>query len=181
MLELLAKQHDDWIRIAYNMTDDMDAAKDLVQDTYVAIIEGNKSLEDIMYKDEINRYFVWKVIRSLFIDDFRRRNSKKYIKTVGLMEDKDDKTYDNYNLEEDDSFELVTSKIALITTRWKPYDKKLFDLYFMRGQSLRQIAKGTSIGLSSIHNSVKGYREILRRELSEDLQDYFNQDYNKII
>jgi transposase len=50
----------------------------------------------------------------------------------------------------------------------------------MQGQSLRQIANGAGIGLNSIHNSVKSYRKILKDELSEDLMDYFNGDYDKI-
>ena len=38
MLELLATKQDDWIRIAYSMTDDMDEAKDLVQEMYLVSI-----------------------------------------------------------------------------------------------------------------------------------------------
>ena len=37
MLELLAKQHDDWIRDSFSMTDDMDEAKDLVQEMYLDV------------------------------------------------------------------------------------------------------------------------------------------------
>ena len=72
------------------------------------------------------------------------------------------------------------SKIDDITKDLKIYDRQLFDLYFIQGQSLRQIATGANIGLNSIHNSIKSYRDVLRKELSEDLMDYFNQDYDKI-
>ena len=51
MLELLAKQQDDWIRIAYSMTDDMDEAKDLVQEMYLVVLEGKRSIKDITYKE----------------------------------------------------------------------------------------------------------------------------------
>ena len=180
MLELLAKQHDDWIRVAYNMTDDMDEAKDLVQEMYLVVLEGRRSIKDITYKDQINRYFVWKLLRSLFIDEYRRKNSKKFIKTCEIIMDKDDKAVDDYNFIEDDSFECVMTKIDDITKDWKVYDRQLFDLYYMQGQSLRQIANGAGIGLNSIHNSVKSYRQILKDELSEDVTDYFNGDYDKI-
>ena len=86
----------------------------------------------------------------------------------------------DYDMDENYSFDSITSRIDDIVKDWKPYDKKLFDLYFMQGLSLRQIAKGAGIGLNSIHNSVKSYREALREELSEDLMDYFNGDYDKI-
>ena len=180
MLELLLKQQDDWIRIAYNMTDDMDEAKDLVQEMYLVVLEGKRSIGNITYKDQINRYFVWKLLRSLFIDEYRKKNSKKFIKTCEIIMDKDDKAVDDYNAEEDESFECVMSKIDYVTKDWKVYDRQLFDLYYMQGQSLRQIANGAGIGLNSIHNSVKSYRQILKDELSEDLMDYFNGDYDKI-
>ena len=180
MLELLAKQHDDWIRIAYNMTEDMDEAKDLVQEMYLVVLEGKRSIKDITYKDQINRYFVWKLLRSLFIDEYRRKNSKKSVVTFELREEDSAIEGVVYDYSEDDSFSSIVDKIKEITSDWKPYDKKLFDLYFMQGLSLRKIAKGAGIGLNSIHNSVKSYREALREELSEDLMDYFNGDYDKI-
>ena len=111
MLELLAKQHDDWIRIAYNMTEDMDEAQDLVQEMYLVVIEGKRSIKDITYKDQINRYFVWKLLRSLFVDEYRRRNSKKSIKTCEIIMDKDDKALEDYNIDKDNSFEYIISKM----------------------------------------------------------------------
>jgi RNA polymerase sigma factor (sigma-70 family) len=180
MLELLAKQHDDWIRIAFSMTDDMDEAKDLVQDMYLVVIEGTRSVGDITYKDQINRYFVWKLLRSLFVDRYRRKNSKKNIVTWELRDEDNAIESIDYDYSEDECFSSILDKVKDITSDWKPYDKKLFDLYFMQGLSLRKIAKGAGIGLNSIHNSVKSYREVLREELSEDLMDYFNGDYDKI-
>ena len=180
MLELLVKQQDDWIRIAYNMTDDMDEAKDLVQEMYLVVLEGKRSIGNITYKDQINRYFVWKLLRSLFVDEYRRKNSKKSIKTYEIIMDKDDKAVDDYNSTEDESFECIMSKIDSFTKDWKIDDRQLFNMYFRQGQSLRQIANGANIGLNSIHNSIKSYRDILRNELSEDLMDYFNGDYDKI-
>ena len=179
MLELLAKQHDDWIRIAYNMTEDMDEAKDLVQEMYLVVLEGKRSIKDITYKDQINRYFVWKLLRSLFIDEYRRKNSKKSVVTFELREEDNAIEGVVYDYSEDDSFSSIVDKIKEITSDWKPYDKKLFDLYFMQGLSLRQISKGAGIGLNSIHNSVKSYKEMLKQELSKDLSYYF-ENYDKI-
>ena len=52
------------LEIAYSMTDDMDEAKDLVQEMYLVVIEGTRNIRDITYKDQTNRYFVWKLLRS---------------------------------------------------------------------------------------------------------------------
>ena len=83
-------------------------------------------------------------------------------------------------MNEDEAFTKITEHIDDITSDWTIYDKKLFELYFIKGLSLRAIAKGSKIGLTSIHTSILNYKQILRDNLSEDLIDYFNQDFDKI-
>jgi RNA polymerase sigma factor (sigma-70 family) len=178
MLELLATKHDDWVRIAFSMTGNIDDAQDLVQDMYLRLDRLGKTKEEISYKDTVNRYFVWTVLFNMYKVSRRSKVHKK-LETCELLGNEAIQDVE-YNLDESYSFESITSKIDNIIKDWKPYDKKLFDLYFMQGLSLRNIAKGAGIGLNSIHNSVKSYREILREELSEDLMDYFNGDYDKI-
>ena len=252
MLELLATKHDDWVRIALSMTDDMDDAQDLVQDMYLRLDRLKVTRKQITYKDTVNRYFVWTVLFNMFkeskrvvnkqsisywkdmkednpekfysiaekerrntdlsgkpvaflkdvkppyegapmflipnenypdirdISMARRRKGKGFIPTYPITDSLYDLAHKEYDDSEEPAFNSIMERIKAITSRWKPYDKKLFDLYFMQGISLRQIAKGANIGLNSIHNSVKSYREALGEELSEDLMDYFNGDYDKI-
>jgi len=180
MLELLATKHEDWIRIAYSMTNDTDRANDLVQDMYVRLHRLGKTREDVSYKDTVNRYFVWTVLVNMYKTSRRTKVYKK-LEICELLGNEINTDYSDYSEEEDNAFELLTSRVKSITSKWKPYDRKLFELYFLHGQSLRQIANGANIGLNSIHNSVKSYREIMREELSEDLIDYFNEDYDKIL
>ena len=180
MLELLAKQQDDWIRIAYSMTDDMDEAKDLVQEMYIVVLEGKRSIKDITYKDEINRYFVWKLLRSLFIDNYRRKNSKKYIKTCELIIDKDDKVVEEYDISEDNSFNYIQSRIDEIVISLDVHDRQLYNLYFLEGLSYRNIASKYHVSLSWVGKRIKSIKRKLTEELGEDVTDYFNQDYDKI-
>ncbi len=179
MLELLATKHDDWVRIALSMTGNIDDAQDLVQDMYLRLDRLGKTKEQISYKDTVNRYFIWTVLFNMFKVSKRTKVYKKLdtCELVGNEELKDS----NYDFDEDYSFDALNSRVKGIVREWKVYDRQLFDLYFMQGQSLRQIANGAGIGLNSIHNSIKSYRDILRQELSEDLMDYFNGDYDKIL
>ena len=178
MLELLATKHDDWVRIALSMTGNIDDAQDLVQDMYLRLDRLGKTKEQISYKDTVNRYFIWTVLFNMFKVSKRTKVYKKLdtCELVGSEELKDS----NYDVDEDYSFDTLNARVKDIVKEWKVYDRQLFDLYFMQGQSLRQIANGAGIGLNSIHNSIKSYRDILRQELSEDLMDYFNGDYDKI-
>jgi len=179
MLELLATKHEDWIRIAFSLTNNMDKAKDLVQDMYVRLHRLGKTKEDISYKDTVNRYFVWTVLVNMYKVSMRKKVYKK-LDTCELLGN-EDVSDEDYNLDDDKSFEYIMNKIRTIVSSWKPTDRQLFFLYFMEGYSLREIAKGSGVGLSFIHNNIKRIRAIIREELSEDMVDYFNQDFDKII
>tara|TARA_R110000765_G_scaffold342535_1_gene432704 strand:+ start:594 stop:1133 length:540 start_codon:yes stop_codon:yes gene_type:complete len=179
MLELLATKHEDWIRIGYSMTGDMDKAKDLVQDMYIRLDRLGKTREDVAYRDTVNRYFIWTVMFNMYKVSMRAKVHKK-IETCELLGNEEMEDFD-YDVGRDNAFTTIREGISEIVSEWSQYDRKLFELYFLHGQSLRQIANGAGIGLNSIHNSVKGYKAILSEEISEDLQDYFNQDYDKIV
>tara|TARA_B110000977_G_C10948319_1_gene443668 strand:- start:54 stop:584 length:531 start_codon:yes stop_codon:yes gene_type:complete len=176
MLEKLAKHHDLWIKMLVNLGCNVPLAQDLVQDMYIRLHRLVKDESRIMYGNDINRYFIWTTLRNMY---FSRLKSNKQMPTYELN-DNDDLELDSYNIEKDNSFESIQSRIGEIVSTWSVYDKKLFSLYFIQGMSLRKIAKGAGIGLNSIHDSVKSQREVLRSELSEDLEDYFNEDYDKI-
>jgi len=184
MLELLATKHDDWIRIAFSMTGSMDDAQDLVQDMYIRLERLGKTREQITYKDTVNRYFVWTVLFNMYKTSRRVKVHKK-VETCQLLGNEDyfDKDWmkEEFDyIKEDESFTSMIDSVKSIVKEWSPYDIQLFELYYIKDQSLRQISKGAGIGLSSIHTDVKRIRGALREELSEDLIDYFNGDYDKI-
>jgi len=180
MLELLATKHDDWVRIALRMTYDIDEARDLVQDMYIRLDRLGKTKEQIMFKDTVNRYFVWTVLFNMFKVSRRTKVHKKL--DACEYTGNEDIELDEYDINEEHytSTEVLGRRIKEATEGWSPYDKQLFSLYYIQGQSLRQISRGANIGLSAIHNGVKNIREELRNRLSEDLMDYFNGDYDKI-
>jgi len=176
MLEKLAVHQELWIKMLVNLGCKLDVAEDLVQDMYLRMHRLVKDESRIMYKDDINRYFVWVTLRNLYYSYLKdKRNSIFY----EILEN-DEVVEKQYDVEEDDAFEKIMSQVESITSDWTVYDKRLFELYFIQGLSLRAISKGAKIGLTSIHNSILNQKAILRESLSEDLIDYFNQDFDKI-
>jgi len=176
MLEKLAVHHTLWIKMLVNMGCNLETAKDLVQDMYIRLHDLVKEPQRIMYGDDVNRYYVWTTLRNMYFSYLRKSNKSIFYR----MLDNDEVEQSEYNDTEDTAFETITAKIDGVICNWTVYDKRLFELYFMQGLSLRAISKGSKIGLTSIHNSILNYKEILREELSEDLIDYFNQDFDKI-
>ena len=176
MLEKLAQHHVLWIKMLINLGCDVEDAKDLVQDMYIRLHDLVKDPKRIMYGDEVNRYYVWITLRNMYFSSLKKKRNNIFYE----LRDSDDVELNEYDSLEDSAFLFLESQIECITSKWEIYDKRLFELYFMQGLSLRAISKGSKIGLTSIHTSVLNYKRILRESLSEDLMDYFNQDFDKI-
>ena len=94
--------------------------------------------------------------------------------------DKDDKALEDYNIEKDNSFEYITSKINEAESSWHPYKRQIFDLYFMKGVSGNKIAKEGLVPTSEVYAYINEIKREFREELGEDVTDYFNEDYDKI-
>ena len=176
MLEKLAQHHVLWIKMLVNLGCGVEDAKDLVQDMYIRLHDLVKDPKRIMYGDQVNRYYVWITLRNMYFSSLKKKRNNIFYE----LRDSDDVELNEYNSSEDSAFLFLESQIESITSKWEIYDKRLFELYFMQGLSLRAISKGSKIGLTSIHTSVLNYKRILRESLSEDLMDYFNQDFDKI-
>tara|TARA_B110000967_G_C18837599_1_gene537591 strand:- start:528 stop:1061 length:534 start_codon:yes stop_codon:yes gene_type:complete len=177
MLEKLAVHHLLWIKMLVNLGCKVEDAQDIVQDMYLRLHRLVKDPQKMMYGDDVNRYYVWTTLRNMYFSKLKKDRSSIFYE----LWDSDENESDDYDMAEDDAFSSITDKITNITSKWSVYDKKLFELYFIKGLSLRAISKGSKIGLTSIHTSVLKYKQILRDNLSEDLVDYFNQDFDKLI
>ena len=65
---LIAKKHKTWIEIVTSFGCPAETSEDIVQEMYIKIHKKlNKGL-DIMYKDEVNYYYIFKTLRTLFFD-----------------------------------------------------------------------------------------------------------------
>ena len=61
-----------------------------------------------------------------------------------------------------------------------PYFKNIFIGYNTNKMSMRKMAKETGINLNSIFNTLTKVMDIVRSEVGEDVEDYFNKDYHLI-
>tara|TARA_R110002020_G_scaffold48945_1_gene139777 strand:+ start:2753 stop:3217 length:465 start_codon:yes stop_codon:yes gene_type:complete len=150
--------------------------------------------EKIMKKDKINSFFIYITLRNLFYDHLKDKENnhkriedfKKYYRddsTESLI----DKFISSPTTEEDidnsimeEYYQDLFDKIYKEVSSWHWYDEKLFKLYFLTDRSLRDIAQDTKISLTSIYNSCSNYKKIIQEKFGEDIEDFFNQDYERI-
>jgi predicted DNA-binding protein YlxM (UPF0122 family) len=63
---------------------------------------------------------------------------------------------------------------------WHSYDRILSEKYLSTDYSLRDIANGSGISLTSIFHSMKKNKELLNQLFIEDYEDFINGDYDLI-
>ena len=173
-LGLVAKQHKEWIKIV-NSFGEYDYAEDIVQESYLILYKYAEP-ERIIENGYIRRGYMYFTLRTTY---YLYYNSKRKISKV-YIDDNILQLIDDTDLKEHEAYNKICKKIDQEIDNWHWYDKKLFILYRDSGMSIRKIAAETKISWVSIFNSLKNAKNIIKNKLSEDYEDYKNQDYDKI-
>ena len=156
VLNLIAKKHKDWINIVQSFGCNRDTAEDLVQEMYIKMSLLIAKGTNIMYtEEEINHFYIFRTLRSLFLDLTRKQNkvilvefnSSHGLKTEEIVDFEE--SYNNFlkNLDE---------------LHW--YDKKVYE-YIDSGESLPQLSKKTKISYYSLYNTYRKVIKILLNKL----------------
>lgn len=178
MLERLAKNHDLWLRMTIGFGCDRHVAEDIVQSMYLRIHKYVKDEKRIMYDDEeVNRFFIYVTLKNMFIM-YKKSKSKYTFFEVRESDAVDDEVVFDGAMES--AFSRLMTKINKEIDSWHKYDRILSNKYLRTDYSLRDIARGTGISLTSIHHSMKQNKQILKDLFAEDYEDFKNGDYNLI-
>ena len=177
-------------------------AEDLVQDMYLRLHKYKHAIK--FNKDgSVPKSYIYRILYNLFIDykkdsskfrfiqvDKSTTNSHNIMSGVTKLNNNNDFGYRQYPYEQidiekhvayDKLLEDTFSSIESLDNPSKyPYNKELLSLYIESGMSMRQISALTGISLTSIHWTIKNCREQIKEDVGETLQDYINQDYERI-
>ena len=175
VLDLLASNHKEWIKMAYKFGAG-DYAEDIVQEMYIRLNKYLEEPERIMYKNEPNKLFVWVTLRNM-VRNFQ--NKKDILVFTGDMVEYD---YEEelFDYEEANGFERLIEKIWDSTEELHWYDKKMFEVYHTTDMSMRDIEKETRISLYSIFDTLKKTKEYVKEKHYEDYEDLQNGEADLI-
>ena len=164
LLELLAARHNDWLNMAYSFGLCTEDAEDLVQDMYVKMYDFS-SAERIQYNDDINTFYVYITMRNLFYD-----KKKKEVPTVNIdsMNFLPEEEAEN----DKEALEILLEKMDECIGQQHWYNKKIFEIYYGKGETIRALSKGSKISSSSIFNTIKNVRETIKEYCKEEYKDY---------
>lgn len=181
MLERLAQKHNLWISMVLGFGCDYDTAQDIVQSMYLRMYKYVKDEGRIMYNDdEVNRFFVYVTLKNMYRDYKNASNRWTFFEI--REDDVIDEELKEFAFDEvmESAFERLMARINTEMNTWHRYDKILSEKYLKSDYSLRDIANGSGISLTSIFNSMRENKRILREKFSEDWEDFCNGDYNLI-
>jgi RNA polymerase sigma factor (sigma-70 family) len=162
VIEEIYKNHLDWLyKVAYNFSQSDEAARDLLQDMFIYLLEM-KNIEKIRYKNSINTFYLYKIIKSRYLASKSPKNCYKE-----LSEDWDNQS-EEYDYISDKEF---SRKIDIITHElgengdcdW--FDKQLFKVYHYEEHSLTSLSKATSISRSACYNSIKKFKKHIKSKV----------------
>ena len=151
-MELLFQKNNDWIEICKSFGLDEETAKDLTQEMYIKIqlkIENDKL--DISYNDEINYYYIFKTLRTMFIDLVRKNKNVTIIRNY-------------YRDGKADSFIDYQGKWDLIQKELEDcywYDRKVFEL-INGGYSIAELSRKSGIPYYSLYNTYNKIKEKIK-------------------
>lgn len=155
-------------------------AQDIVQSMYLRMYKYVKDEKRIMYNDdEVNRFFIYVTLKNMWKSYIAAENKYKFF-DIWEHEGAEDFKDEVFDASMDAAFERLIAYISKEMNTWHKYDKILSEKYLKSDYSLREIADGTGISLTSIFNTIKNNKKILREKFSEDYEDFKNGDYNLI-
>ncbi len=128
----VAKHHKEYVNTIKGFGEDF-YAEDLVQEMYVRFITKNKE-QQVMNKGEVNRYYVYLTLRSLFVDFYRQKSKiiKINVNEILNLEQIDE-------IEQHEAFGSLINKVSEEMNNWHHYDRLLFQLYKDSNMSMREI------------------------------------------
>lgn len=180
MLEKLAEKHNIWIKMVRSLGCDKHTSEDIVQSMYLRIHQYVKDEKKIMYNDdEINTFFIYVTLKNMY-KTYKTSNSKFQFFDIREDESVEELRDEFFDLAMDQAFDRLIFKIKAEMETWHKYDKLLSEKYFKTNYSLRDISDGTGISLTSIFNSIKNNKKLLKEKFGEDWEDFKNGDYNLI-
>jgi len=161
-LEKVANRHLDWVRIVKSFGCKNDFCEDIVQQMYIKIHTLINSGTDISYGDDINHFYIYRILRSLFID-LCRKEAKITKVNIEYLE----KFVEEEEVKEYKDIEGKMKQLDNVLDEVYWYDRKVFDL-ISEGMSIAELSKKTNISYYSLYNTYKNVKTLIKQNIEWD-------------
>ena len=151
---IVAAKHKEWLNIVLSFGCKHEIAEDIVQEMYIKIqLKLEKGL-DIMYNEkEINYYYIFKTLKSLFYD-LKRKG--KNITIVSI----DDVHLTTNDINYQEPYKKIENELSKMF--W--YDRKVFEI-INEGESIAEFSRKSKIHYYSLYNTYNRVKNKLKKLL----------------
>ena len=159
-LQKIASKHNDWVRIVKSFGCEGDKCEDIVQEMYLKAHTLISNGTDISFGDEINHFYIYRVLRSLFID-LCRKEAKITKVNVEYLE----KFVEEEEVIEYKDIEGKMKQLDSLLDKVYWYDKKVFNLIAEQKMSIAELSKKTGISYYSLYNTYKNVKTLIKQNI----------------
>jgi hypothetical protein len=155
IIEIAYDKHKEWIKIVKSFGCNPSQAEDVVMEMYIQLSKDlNKGL-DFTYKNDINHYYVYKILRGIFCNIYKKeaRKLKTYIEDLKI----ELQEFDENEIDENE-YQNRQDKIGEVMSNLYWYDAKVFEIV-ASGKSVASLSRDTKISYYSLYNT---YRNALK-------------------
>ena len=151
---IVAAKHKEWLNIVLSFGCKPEISEDIVQEMYIKIqLKLEKGL-DIMYNEkEINYYYIFKTLKSLFYD-LKRKG--KNITIVSI----DDVHLTTSDINYQEPYKKIENELSKMF--W--YDRKVFEI-INEGESIAEFSRKSKIHYYSLYNTYNRVKNKLKKLL----------------
>ena len=161
-LQKIASKHYDWVRIVKSFGCEGDKCEDIVQEMYLKAHTLISNGTDISYGDEINHFYIYRILRSLFID-LCRKEAKITKVNIEYLE----KFVEEEEVKQYKDIEGKMKQLDNVLDKVYWYDKKIFNLV-SEGMSIAELSKKTNISYYSLYNTYKNVKTLIKQNIEWD-------------
>ncbi len=155
IIEIAFEKHKEWIKIVKSFGCNPSQAEDVVMEMYIQLSKDlNKGL-DFTYKNDINHYYVYKILRGIFCNIYKKeaKKLKTYIEDIKIeLQEFDENEIDEKEYQE------RQDKLGEVMSNLYWYDAKVFEIV-ASGKSVASLSRDTKISYYSLYNT---YRNALK-------------------
>ena len=156
-LKKIYEKHDDWVAVVKAMGCNEDTAKDLVSEMYIKIhIKLQDGLDIVYEENDVNYYYIFKTLRSLFLDLKRKEKRVNFVDPDVLLRvvSKDD------NVPFREVYEKIQEELDNI--HW--YDRRVYE-YIDDGWSIQKLSDQANISYWRLRNTYNRVKKNLKNKI----------------
>ena len=162
-LEKVYRKNKDWVRICMSFGCNKTTAEDLTQEMYLklaTLLQNNHTLDIYYNESQINHFYIYRMLRSLFID-LCRKEAKITKVNVEYLE----KFVQEEEVKEYKDIEGKMKELDSVVDKLYWYDAKVWRLISEENMSIAELSKKSGISYYSLYNTYKNVKTLIKENI----------------